>query len=509
MAVVTNTTLSYHINERKAPANVRGSATEITTLKMRSPMATFFICAGLLATSACSGGSATPPSPTQSSPRQPLATSSCSHTFSAARQSFSVARAGVVGLRPPAAEPEAIVSGNLAVRFTGNQIPPRAASLLASLGAHEISQLNADGAATFSIPQSDDARAAAQTLRAVPGVVSAGPIIARRMLGVLPNDPLFGTATQWDMYAIGMPGAWSITQGSPSVTVAVIDTGYDSFNPDLSTKVDRAIVFDLGTGMPDRQASAEDTDGHGSNVSGIAAADTNNATDVAGTGWNVHLLEARVFKNGSALSNDIAAAIDWAVANHAKVINLSLGSASDDPVYEDPAIQRAVNAGVTVVAASGNDGQHALSFPAANPNVIAVGASAFCDSVMNDTTTPGNFEYVASYSNFGAQLALVAPGGDPSRAQATCTQASCLDYLQWIQNLDSTRGRFSEQVGLFAGTSQAAPHVAGAVALMASKDPSLTPTLARAILTATADNIRDARQGAGRLNVLRALNATP
>jgi subtilisin family serine protease len=81
--------------------------------------------------------------------------------------------------------------------------------------------------------------------------------------------------------------------------------------------------------------------------------------------------------------------------------------------------------------------------------------------------------------------------------------------LQWIDNLDSLQGPFKEQVGLFAGTSQATPHVAGAAALMVSKDPALMPAQALAILKANADNISDPHMGAGRLNVLRALNATP
>jgi serine protease len=244
---------------------------------------------------------------------------------------------------------------------------------------------------------------------------------------------------------------------------------------------------------------------------------------VAGVGWNVHLLEARVFpygKNPGASTQDIAAAINWAVANGARVINMSLGSGSPDPTFEEPAVASALSKGVIVVAAAGNDGKNIIDYPAADPGVVAVGASAYCDKATPaspcgtaQNVLAGGHEYVAAYSNFGAGLSLVAPGGDPDATQTKCTTLACIDFLQWIDNLDSTAGPFKEQVGLFAGTSQATPHVAGAAALMVSKDPALTPAQALAILKANVDNISDPHKGpgglTGRLNVLDALNATP
>src|ERR1700736_2987555 len=167
-----------------------------------------------------------------------------------------------------------------------------------------------------------------------------------------------------------MPGAWGITTGLASLRVAILDTGYDLGNPDLAGKVDLFAVFDKGDGTVHAGASIQDCDGHGTDVSGIAAADTNNSTDVAGVGWDVHLIEARVFPQSAsagASSQDIASAINWAVTNGAKVINLSLGSAGPDNVFEEPAVSAALTAGVVVVAATGNDGKNLVDYPAARP----------------------------------------------------------------------------------------------------------------------------------------------
>lgn len=459
-----------------------------------------------LSLGACGGGgnSATPPAPAATNSKS----LSCSHTFSAARLPATFTRAGSFGLHPLTNESETIASDRVAVRFAGNRISPQASTALAKLEARQVSEMNPQGAASFLIPAMTDPRAAADVLRGVAGVVAAGPVIYRHLLDVTPNDPLFSSINQWDLYMMQMPAAWGVTEGLASVRIAVIDTGYDTGNPDLVGKVDASAVFDLGTGKQHTGASIEDTDGHGSDVSGIAAADTNNAIDVAGTGWNVHLLEARVFPPGSggASTQDIAGAINWAVANGAKVINMSLGSGTPDTTFEEPAVANAISKGVVVVAAAGNDGLNTIDFPAADPNVIAVGASAFCDSTKNVSS---GYEYVAGYSNYGPGLALVAPGGDPDRAQTKCTTQTCIDFLQWIENLDSLQGPFKEQVGLFAGTSQASPHVAGAVALMVSKDATLTPAQALSFLKSSADNIGDPHMGAGRLNVLKALNLTP
>jgi subtilisin family serine protease len=382
---------------------------------------------------------------------------------------------------------------------------------------------------TFSrivqVPSGTDAETLASTLAKDPTVVSVHPTHRRGALSltpVTPNDTQFvkDETRQWDLYETQAPSAWSISEGSSSVAVAIIDTGYDPNNQDFAGKVtySESIINGVTTSG---SAAAQDTDGHGSNVAGIAAADTNNNAGVAGTGFNVALQIYRIFPNpgeagysadaNGATSTDEAQAIYDAVAHGAKVISLSIGGTDSQGIdqSEYDAVEYAISQGVTVVSASGNErqsGVNTVDYPAAYPGVIAVGASA-----LNDTNAPNvrssATEYVASYSNSGPGLTLVAPGGDPnSTADA--------DYLHWILNLDTTKpasgvacSDASNCIALFAGTSQATPHVSGTAALMYSINPSLTPAQVKSILMANADNINDARQGSGRLNMYRTLAA--
>ncbi|MDP9017446.1 MAG: S8 family serine peptidase, partial [Candidatus Eremiobacteraeota bacterium] len=255
-------------------------------------------------------------------------------------------------------------------------------------------------------------------------------------------------------------------------------------------------------------AAVQDQDGHGTNVAGIATAIGNDAAGFAGVAWNVKLQVYRIFANGNACTTDEAKAIYDAVAKGANVINLSLGSAQSggpDQAERD-AITFAIAHNVLVVAASGNErtqGNEVLDFPAEYPGVLSVGASALNDN--NSGSPAGAKEYVASYSNSGPGLGLVAPGGDPSGTSDT-------DVLHWISNLYSTTGnppcsKPADCYVLIAGTSQATPHVTGAAALLLSINPALSPAQLSQILESTADDIGDVNQGHGRLNVYRALAA--
>ncbi|MBV8152105.1 MAG: S8 family serine peptidase, partial [Candidatus Eremiobacteraeota bacterium] len=265
-------------------------------------------------------------------------------------------------------------------------------------------------------------------------------------------------------------------------------------------------------------AAAQDNDGHGTFVSGVIASETNDASGYAGVGWNVTLQEYKVLPNGGGggFSSDVALAINDAIAHGAKAINVSL-AASPGTSGPDPgtamAVANALAAGIPVVGAAGNDGAQTVSFPAAIPGVISVGASAIRDNGSMNLMTSS--EYVAAYSNGswsgGSFATLVAPGGDPSGNSDN-------DYLHWITNTWTSTPSSGTCVvvplsdtgcgyELGAGTSAAAPHVSGAIALMLSKNPNLSPAQVMSILTANADDIGDVHEGAGRLNVYRALAA--
>src|SRR5450756_224616 len=135
-------------------------------------------------------------------------------------------------------------------------------------------------------------------------------------------DPDF--SKQWGMTTVYAPEAWTVTQGSSSVKIAILDTGIDQNHPDLSSKIVAQKNF-TGKGTPD------DRYGHGTHVAGIAAAITNNGIGVAGLGYNSSLMNGKVLSDtGSGYYSWIASGITWAADNGAKVINMSLGGSAED-----------------------------------------------------------------------------------------------------------------------------------------------------------------------------------
>jgi subtilisin family serine protease len=426
----------------------------------------------------------------------------------------------------------AVDPNHLAVFYHDSMLPNGSADAIES--AAGIVDSNAVGPVqgdtlthVVSIPAGKTADAITAALTASPAVIGVAPIQYRYLMSVTaknPNDTHFGY--QWDMQRIGAPYAWGYSVGSKSLAIAVIDTGYDQLNTDLANKVDYSEQVNGGKVTI---SGAVDLVGHGTNVSAIAAAISNNAFGFAGMGWNNPLMEFKVFfpdpsaankyAEPQASTSDEAQAIYDAVGRGARVISLSLGSAPNqpfDPIERD-AIAFALKSNVVVVAAAGNEGSGSLDYPAAYDGVISVGATSLNDGSPGGNGTPAyssSFpDTIASFSNYGPQLSLVAPGGDPTTADLNATSLSTTDLNHWITNLYSTQvadptqqcASKSDCFAVYAGTSQATPHVAGAAALMLSQNPALTPAQIKSILMSTADDIGDSRQGAGRLNAYRAL----
>lgn len=221
-------------------------------------------------------------------------------------------------------------------------------------------------------------------------------------LAMVPNDPLF--SQQWSLNntgaIYGVPGAdihaekaWGITTGSNSVTVALLDTGIDIYHPDLAPALVPGYNFVSNT------TNTNDDYGHGTNCAGIIGAVGNNSLLMTGVCWNVKLMPVKVISsNGSGQDNWMANGIVWATDHHANVISMSLVFNQDDPAV-DTAVAYALNAGVTVVAAMGNDGSNTMHWPAATPGVIAVGASTGADQR-------------ASFSDYNSYISVVAPGAN-------------------------------------------------------------------------------------------------
>jgi subtilisin family serine protease len=396
----------------------------------------------------------------------------------------------------------------------GVQAIDRAAGVVRAL---DLGASNGVAHRAVTVAAGADLSATTAQLRALPDVVDVAPVHLRVPLAV-PNDPLYENVDQWYLFRTNASAGWALSQGN-GIAVAVIDTGVDEQNPDLAPKLDVHESVINGT-VSTAAGSAQDTDGHGTNVAGLATAATNNGYGFAGVGFNARLQAYRIFQAATAANPcptastaDEAGAIRDAVANGASVISLSIGGRPTNPPdqAESQAVAFAIANNVTVVAAGGNGGDPSPDAPGAYPGVIAVGASSAIDAVANVYASITG-ESVASYSDSG--VTLVAPGGDPS--STTKDQ----DDLHWIEGYSTTPTALpANQCSgtpvcrvLFAGTSQATPQVSGTVALMMAYHggaKSLSPAMVTQLLTSTADSIGQpaGRQGAGRLNIGRAVAA--
>jgi thermitase len=269
-------------------------------------------------------------------------------------------------------------------------------------------------------------------------------------------------AAGWAPQRVQAPAAWSLTTGSPSVIIAVLDTGVDATHPDLAGgKVVGGRDFVNGT------LDAADDSWHGTAVAGVAA-----AARVVGPGAfsycpGCSILAVKVLDSEEQGDDaEIARGIVWAVDRGARVINLSLAG-FDESAALRASLRYAADKRVIVVAAAGNDGESSPAFPAADPTVVGVAATDPSDRVYG-------------WSNRGRWVTLAAPGV----AESTLRGGS---YVR------------------FVGTSAAAPAVSGTIGLCLSVAPGLSPGAVKKALVKSADPIRGS--GFGRLNAGRAVAA--
>ncbi len=253
------------------------------------------------------------------------------------------------------------------------------------------------------------------------------------------------------------------------VKVAIIDTGIDYTHPDLNDN------YFGGYDFVNNDNDPYDDNGHGTHVAGIVAAE-DNGIGVIGVAPQADLYAVKVLDSqGSGTYSDIVAGIDWAISNNMDVISMSLGGSVGDVALQD-ALQRAYDAGIVNVAASGNDYANSISYPAKYSTVIAVGATDSSD-------------VRASFSNYGPELEVVAPGVNI--------------YSTYPGNTYKT----------LSGTSMATPMVTGVVALMLSKNPDLLPADVRQILHDSALDLGaagwDQYYGYGRVQADVAVSMTP
>ncbi|HEX5693626.1 MAG TPA: S8 family serine peptidase, partial [Arenimonas sp.] len=302
-----------------------------------------------------------------------------------------------------------------------------------------------------------------------------------------PNDSSY--SQQWGYFdadaGIRANQAWDVANGD-GIIVAVLDTGHVSHS-DLDANIqggydfinDSSISGD-GNGRDSNPADPGDYYGgnpsswHGTHVAGTIAAVTNNAKGVAGTAWGATVMPVRVLGRGGGYTSDIADAIIWAsggsvsgvptlsAAAAADVINMSLGGSGSCDSLTQNAINSAVSRGTTVVVAAGNSNANAANF-----------SPASCNNVVNVASVTSSSSR-SSFSNYGASIDVSAPG------------SGILSTLN-----SGSSGPGSESYASYNGTSMAAPHVAGAVALAQSRRLALglalwTPAQVEANLKATA-----------------------
>lgn len=330
----------------------------------------------------------------------------------------------------------------------------------------------------------------------------------------VPNDPLFGL--QWHFKANGTAAGqsaggasfadyWTRAKltGSRTVTVAVVDTGLQMNHPDIKGSANLASGYDMvsdpmmgndGDGRdPDPNDPGDKCDPndstvsdtfHGTHVAGtVGVASTNNAAGIAGGAWNVTIVPVRALGRCGGKLSDINDAIRWAAgtvpardaqgkeiwnSHPADIINLSIGLFEPCPASMQAAINDAVSAGAIVVAAAGNARVDAKYFaPGGCQNVISVAASD-----ARGQLTP--------YSNFGAGVSIMAPGGDmtrdddkdgrPDGVLSTKFSKNCYDPVTPGAQVAQCYYAYEN------GTSMAAPHVSAALALIKAKFPNAVPS---------------------------------
>ena len=405
-------------------------------------------------------------------------------------------------------------SGEIAVELKENTLTTQLSPIFKKYNAVLIQNFDKLGWGWITIPDSTDIITVISELQKNPAIKTVEPNFITHTSS-LPNDPYFnGTSPatypyQWALKNTGQvpPGgtvnadidatdAWDITTGSSNVIIGILDTGIPMQNgvlshPDLEDP-NRII---LGPNETTDLDGDRDDYGHGTHVTGIAAAETNNSTGIAGIDWNSKILVIKVFDafgNGTyqTFYNGIQYAVNYVQNNpgYKIVINYSGGGTSPSSVMES-AVSYANSYNVTIVASAGNDYGGAVDYPAAYSssysNVVAVSATD-----QNDV--------VASYSSVGPQVILSAPGGygvyvdgngvtryNGPNNLGTNIYSTEPNYAFNLQ----TKTDCSENYGYLAGTSMAAPQVTGTIGLMLSANPNLTPSQIRQILESSASKV--------------------
>jgi thermitase len=286
--------------------------------------------------------------------------------------------------------------------------------------------------------------------------------IVQTMQGTfVPNDPYYGTAyssshygniDQWGPPAVSAPAAWGLTLGSPSIVIAIVDTGVDDTHPDLASKI---------VGEYSYVGSIKDGFGHGTHVAGIAAGATDNKIGIAGMCPNCGILSVKVLNDqGSGYISDVASGITYAASHGARVISLSLGGGGRSETLHS-ALDYALANNALSVCAMGNAGS---SSNTPEP--------AYWHDCLSVVATDQNGAK-ASFSNYGIKADVAAPG------------VAILSTMPTYPVTLTTNYGYSMNYDALSGTSMATPMVSGIAGLVLSQNPNLTPAQVAGIIMAS------------------------
>lgn len=351
--------------------------------------------------------------------------------------------------------------------------------VMLALSGHEIAAVSTPGTVHATGDPSNTT-----VEQSTSGLLSASVSASSAPAGAGLGDPF--RSYQWSLGGTDFDQLWDRTDSGAGVTVAVIDTGVDATNPDLTNRVAAGVDFISEPNGPETNGKI-DPNGHGTHVAGIVAAEQDNGVGVAGVAPSATIMPIRVLdESGSGSSHDVAHGITWAVDHGADVINLSL-SGGHDPVMR-AAITDALDEGVVVIAAAGNTSSwinntnlcDVDSYPAAYGDVIAVGS-------LNSNNKVSSFSLKRDYVD------IAAPG--ESILSTWPTALTPWGYEPYYNE---------------SGTSMAAPYVSGVVALMKSDHPAIDVESIRSALLASAApaagaTTRDPGRGCGRVDPLGAV----
>ena len=344
----------------------------------------------------------------------------------------------------------------------------------------ETPEQGLDAIYKLSFPADRDVLEMVAALSGDPAVAFAEPNHLYHLSGATvaaPDDALY--AMQWHLNNTGQTGgragadlraadAWAVTTGAADVLIAVIDSGIDYRHEDLD---DGRVRTDIDWDFVNLDDDAMDDNGHGTHVAGSIAAESNNGTGVTGLMWQASLVAYKVCdRSGSCATDAIAKAIRQAAHVDADIINMSLGGSCAQTIAD--AVNYAYfDRGTVIVAAAGNEAA-GVSYPAAFPPVIAVGAVDYNDRL-------------AYFSNFGPEIDVVAPG---------------VNVLSTIPN---------DNYETYSGTSMASPQVAAVAGLILAQHPGIENDMVRALIRQAVDDRGavgyDIRYGYGRINAAKAV----